>query len=374
MDAQKPLVTVCVSYYNDEKYIKNCIDSILVQSLPDFELILFNHASTDASYQIAHSYQDKRIIHIDAPKNLGAGATQNFHYILPHLHGKYYKAFCADDVMEKDCLTKLSAFSKENPDKDIVFGNMTYIDAAGRSLGENWFHHFKGFNVNATEIDLLKMFSEGRNNLPLPASFVKSDILKEIKVDESLTIRADMWLWASALINGAKVGFTDEIVAYYRRHEYQESYFDMEIISRRSEYEKIPFLSLFYNLKDINTAQQIFSDSPYKEQLKDKADIPFYVAEYYMRRYGYSFAYHDLFKMLLDDRQRVHLEKIFGFGVLELRKLYAFKQTNQSFKQRIYAKQPKKLTVLELLYLLAKKILNKIISLVTLRFLRRKKI
>ena len=73
-----PLVTVCIGYYNDEKYLGQCIDSILCQSFSNFELILFNHASTDGSYKIAHSYNDSRIVHIDAPKNLGAGASYNF--------------------------------------------------------------------------------------------------------------------------------------------------------------------------------------------------------------------------------------------------------------------------------------------------------
>lgn len=373
-NSKTPLITVLINYYNDKQYLAASIESILNQSFKNFELILFNHASTDGSRAIAHSYNDVRIIHLDGKKNLGAGASHNLHYIFPYIHGTYYKGFSADDIMAKDGLKYFVEYITKNPDKNLIIGNLEYIDNKGKSLKENWFHYIKNFSTTTTEIDLLKMFSEGKNNIPCPAVMIKTNILKTLQLDESMTIRADMWIWLNALINGAKIGFLDKIIAYYRRHKYQESYFDMDVIRRRSEYEKIPLLSLFYNLKDIATVKQVFTNSPYNAQLKDISDIPFYIAEYYLRHYGYPFAYNDLFKMLLDDKTREHLEQTFGFDVLELRKLYAFKQTNLTFKQRINTKQPQKLTILELLYLLTKKLTNKLIALLTLRFLRRKKI
>lgn len=367
-----PLVTVCVSYYNDEKYLAQCIESILAQSFSNFELILFNHASTDGSYKIAHSYNDSRIIHIDAPKNLGAGASYNFRYVLPKSKGEYYKGFCADDVMDKDCLKVLLDYANKHPNKDIIFGNLNYINANGSLLKGDWFHHFKGFSVNATEIDLLKMYSRVENNLPVPGALIKMEILKNIKFDESMTIYADMWLWLSALINGAKIGFVDKIVGFYRRHQYQESYFNGEIIGRRAEYETVPFLSLFFELKDVDVVKTIFDDSPYRDKMQSADDIPFYVAEYFLRKYGYTFAYEKLFHMLQDDKTRTHLEQMYGFGVLELRKLYAFGQSYRSLKEKIYHKKVKRLTILDLMYLLSRKILNNLISLLTLRFYRRK--
>ena len=78
--------------------------------------------------------------------------------------------------------------------------------------------------------------------------------------------------------------------------------------------------------------------------------------------------------MMLDDETRDRLENVFGFGPLEIRKLYAFRKGKASFKKRVYAKQPQKLTVIELLYLLSKKTLKNLVSLITLRFLRRRKI
>ncbi|MBP3403438.1 MAG: glycosyltransferase [Alphaproteobacteria bacterium] len=365
-----PLITVAVNYYNDKEFLPACIESILNQTYKNFELVLFNHASTDGSRDIARSYNDSRIIHIDAEKNLGAGAMYNFKYILPVIKGDYYKGFCADDVMKSDCLTNLVEYAAENPDKDLIFGNLEYINAAGKKLGQDWFHSVKNFSIAADEIDLLKMFADGKNSLPCPGAMIKANLLRKITLDQSLTIRADMWLWVSMLLQGAKVGYCDKIVGAYRFHDYQESSFDLEIVRQRSEYEKSPFLSLFFGIKSIETAKAVFPDSPYADQLTDTQDIPFYVAEYFLRKEGYPFAYDALFKMMLDDETRDRLERVFGFGVLELRKLYAFRKGKASFKKRVYAKQPQKLTLIELLYLLSKKSLKALISLISLRFLR----
>lgn len=371
MNENSFLITVAVNYYNDKRFLSKCIESILNQSYKNFELILFNHASTDGSRDIARSYNDPRIIHIDAPKNLGAGASYNLRYCLPSFKGKFYKGFCADDVMLPDCLKHLAEYAQNNPEKGLIFGNLEYINAKGKKLGGDWFHSVKNFSINTDEINLLKIFAQGSNILPCSGAFVKTEKLRQIKMDNSLTIRADIWLWLSLLIQGNKIGFCNKIVGSYRRNDQQESYFDADIIARRSETEKPALLSLFFEMRDINVVKAVFPDSPYADKLTDAQDIPFYVAEYFFRKNGYPFAYDALFKMMLDDKTMNRLENIFGFGVLELRRLYAFGKPD-SWKKRLYSKNPKKLNEAELFYLLVRRCLKTVASLITLRSLRHK--
>ena len=370
---ENPLISVVISYYNDKAFLADAVKSVLGQTYQNFELILFNHASTDGSREIARSFDDARIIHIDTDKNLGAGSSYNLRYILPVVKGGFYKSFCADDVMKPDCLANLIKYAAENPDKDLIVGNVEYINKAGKKFGRDWFSDVKNFSITTDEIDLLKMFAQGKNSLPCAGVVISTDMLRKIKLDYSLTIRSDMWLYVSLLIQGAKVGYCNKILASYRFHNYQESSFDMEIVRQRSEYEKEPFLSLFFGIKSVEMAKAIFSDSPYADQLTDPQDIRFYVAEWFLRKGGHLFAYDALFKMMQEDETRDRLERVFGFGVLELRKLYAYKK-ELSFKKRIYAKQPQKLTLIELLYLLFRKILRIFTALITFRFLRHRKI
>lgn len=371
MNENAPLISVVISYYNDKAFLADVVKSVLGQTYQNFELVLFNHASTDGSREIARSFDDARIIHIDADRNLGAGASYNLCYIMPFVKGFFYKPFSADDIMAPDCLKDLVEYSKEHPDKDLIFGNVEYVNTKGKSLRKDWFRSVKTFSKTDNEIDLLKMFAKDRNSLPCPGAMVKTDCLRAITIDQSLTIYADKWLWASLLLRGAKIGFCDKIVACYRLHGYQESSFDKDVVRQRIEYEKAPFLSLFFNLSNVETAKTVFQDSPYADRLTDPRDVPFYVAEYFLRKDGYPFAYEALFKMMLDDETRGRLECVFDFDVLKLRELYAFRK--KSFKRRVYAKQPKRLTLIELLFLLSRKCLRILISLVTFRFLRRRR-
>ncbi len=94
-----PLVSVMIPYYNDEKFLNQSIDSVLAQSYDNLELILINHTCTDRSREIAHSYSDARIRHIDLEKNMGAGGSIIFQEFFIHAKGEYVKMFCADDIL-----------------------------------------------------------------------------------------------------------------------------------------------------------------------------------------------------------------------------------------------------------------------------------
>jgi glycosyltransferase involved in cell wall biosynthesis len=72
-----PLLTVLMPVYNAEQYLPEAIDSILQQTLEDFELLIIDDASVDSSVQIIRNYTDKRIRLIINETNLGISATLN---------------------------------------------------------------------------------------------------------------------------------------------------------------------------------------------------------------------------------------------------------------------------------------------------------
>ena len=120
MNSQKPLVSVFIPYYNDRSFLKDSIESVLHQTYQNFELILLNHASTDGSKEFVHSYKDERIKHIDIDKNLGAGSGILMLEFLKLAKGKYTKQYCADDIMNANCIEVLVNYLEDNPNKDIV--------------------------------------------------------------------------------------------------------------------------------------------------------------------------------------------------------------------------------------------------------------
>ncbi len=105
-DLKTPLVSVLVPIYNVERYLETCLDSILGQTLDDFEAILINDGSTDGSRDIVQRYLDldKRFSVIDK-ENSGYGASMNMG--LERARGTYVAILESDDFLEPDALEKL---------------------------------------------------------------------------------------------------------------------------------------------------------------------------------------------------------------------------------------------------------------------------
>lgn len=70
-DLNNPLISVLMPAYNAEKYIKEAIESILNQTFSNFEFIIIDDGSIDATEEIIKSFKDSRIVYIKNEKNLG---------------------------------------------------------------------------------------------------------------------------------------------------------------------------------------------------------------------------------------------------------------------------------------------------------------
>lgn len=131
------LISVIVPIYNDEKYLRRCIDSIINQTYSNIEVLLILDGSTDSSYQICKSYHDNRI-KIFQKENGGTADTRN--YGLDRAEGKYITFCDTDDFYDTKILEILyKGISSTNSDisavgyKEINENNITnekteYID------------------------------------------------------------------------------------------------------------------------------------------------------------------------------------------------------------------------------------------------------
>ena len=131
------LVSVIVPVYNVEKYLRQCLDSIVGQTLKDIEIICVDDGSTDSSRQILEEYEkkDKRI-KIISQMNKGAGAARNNG--LSVAQGKYLSFLDSDDFFESDMLE--SAYKKAEEDKAdfVVFKSDQYYTEENRYAEVPW--------------------------------------------------------------------------------------------------------------------------------------------------------------------------------------------------------------------------------------------
>lgn len=130
-------VSVILTAYNEEKYIKKAIESILDQTLEDFELIIVNDGSTDNTLDIINSFDDERIIVIDQ-ENAGPGASRN--RALKLAKGEYTMYLDGDDWYSKDAL-EIAYDEAKGKDTDFTFYQMiNYDDKTYETYENDWFN------------------------------------------------------------------------------------------------------------------------------------------------------------------------------------------------------------------------------------------
>lgn len=393
---KKIAISIFIPYYNDETFIEKTVKSCLQQTFTNWELILFDHASTDCSSSIVHKFKDSRIKYIRSDVNLGAGSGKNLSDSLHHMHGKYIKLLCADDIMNPDCLEKLYLYMESHPEKDICFSDMEYIDEFDAPLNTLWSKEIPGVNFENDEKKTLRTMFRGQSHLPYPASFVKKEALESIKLNSTYIMLFDVHLWTSLLIKGYTLGFIPQPLIRYRCHSGQiSSIKQIDIASRRGYLEYSDMCYIYFNISDVNIVKFILDDSIYAQKLteEDKDLIPFVIAYHYITAYLHP---HDFpsgcepFKicgfikineLLNNNIIAEKIQKKFSYGIKEFRDFYSQqenikKQENITYikyiKNKIKNKKASDLSILDIMYIIFRK-LYRIILLKDLRHKKRKK-
>ena len=105
------LVSVIINCRNSEKYLSQCIDSVLIQTYTNYELIIVDNKSKDKTKTIIKSYNDSRIKYYYLKTKLNLGGARNF--ALKKSKGKYIAFIDSDDIWLDDKLEKtVNKFSK----------------------------------------------------------------------------------------------------------------------------------------------------------------------------------------------------------------------------------------------------------------------
>ena len=122
-----PAVSVIIPMYNAENFIRECLKSVLEQTLQDYEVVIVNDCSTDLSRQVVASYVKKfggRLKIFDNEQNLGPGGTRNRG--LQVSRGEYIFFLDADDLIAKDALEKMYDAAKKY-DADVLNLTSCYL-------------------------------------------------------------------------------------------------------------------------------------------------------------------------------------------------------------------------------------------------------
>lgn len=132
MPVEYPLISVLVPCYNRERYIEETLLSILEQDYPNFELIVVDDGSQDASVEKIQALQQRYGFQLYRQANQGVSAALNT--ALSHARGELVATPDSDDIMLPGRLSLQANYMKAHPEVGCLGGRVAYIDAKGKRL------------------------------------------------------------------------------------------------------------------------------------------------------------------------------------------------------------------------------------------------
>lgn len=180
-----PLVSVIIPAYNCEKTIRETIESVLNQTVSDFELIVINDGSPDSTLEVASGIKDSRIKIFSYP-NAGVSASRNRG--ISHARGEFIAFLDADDLWMPNKLEAQLKALQDNPQAQVAYSWMDCIDELGQFLRRGSYITENG-NIYA-KLLLMPFVETGSNPL------IRAEALASVGgFDESLSYGEDWDLY-----------------------------------------------------------------------------------------------------------------------------------------------------------------------------------
>ena len=216
-----PKLSICIPTFNYSRFLPEAIESVLVQSFADFELLIIDDCSTDNTAEIARSYveRDPRIRFSVNPQNLGMVA--NWNLCLHQARGEYIKFVFGDDILvSREALLKMVTVLDSYSFVSLVASARKLVDTFSRDIRtESSFRK----SMNAPGIEIIRRCLVKQKNLigePTAVMFRKRDAKRGFNGDYRQIVDLEMWF---NLLEQGGFAFINEPLCAFRRHPAQQT-------------------------------------------------------------------------------------------------------------------------------------------------------
>lgn len=208
---QTPVLSIIVPVYNVEQYLPMCIESIIGQTVSDFELILVNDGSTDGSLTICKEYaqKDNRIIVINQ-ENTGVSSARNNG--IEHARGAWITFVDSDDWVDSDYL---EGFCLDRYDADLIVQGLEYYD----NRNGKFFKQVRVKDCIIEEVNAKQTVAD--NNLlgsgfPVAKAFSRTLIEKGVRFNPRISYHEDHVFVLEILSKASKIRLSNSVAYKYR--------------------------------------------------------------------------------------------------------------------------------------------------------------
>jgi glycosyltransferase involved in cell wall biosynthesis len=210
-------ISIIIPVYNTEQYLRQCLDSVINQTLKNIEIVIVNDGSTDNSLNILQEYQ-KKYSHIKVINQINKGYSEVRNIGLQNTTGDYIGFVDSDDFIEENMFEKLINKAIET-NADIVSCNYYMV------YNKNKKEEIRAAD-NSKQIEILENSSyrfTGAESVLLDEAFVWNRIYKRnflinnnIKFDKDAFFMEDTLFHRKALICSTKIVYIKDILYFYR--------------------------------------------------------------------------------------------------------------------------------------------------------------
>ena len=215
----QPVVSVIMPVYNGHDHLRQCLDSVVSQTLKDIEIICVDDGSQDDSVDILNEYasRDKRI-HVFRQENAGAGAARNTG--LMHATGKYLSFLDSDDFFEPQMLERAVGKIKTDQADFVVFRCDHYLEdtneykSAKYTLKTDIIPPYTPFNFRSMTGNVFRAFVGWAWDKLYDREFVMEN---NLRFQEQRTSN-DMLFVFSAVVAAKRISYFEDVLAHQRRN------------------------------------------------------------------------------------------------------------------------------------------------------------
>lgn len=314
----KVLVSIIMSVYNEEKYISKSVESILGQTLRDFEFIIIDDGSTDATADIINSYSDNRIRLIKNEVNVGL--TKNLNKAIEISKGKYIARMDGDDIAYLDRLEKQVTLLEENSD-------IAMISCMYKKFGQS--HEVMPVFSDYEQIKVKLLFHPC---LPHPGFLFRKQVFQELDLKYSEAIKYaqdyDLQVRASRLL---KISNLEEILFKYRVHKDQVSIQKRDLqkqCAMRIKKSQLEYMGINLNKKALDFFCNGIPNSKKPSNVRNLVLLDAVLYEIWTRNKSKGYYQESFLKEELNKRFFIEYKKIFNYAFFDAVILNKFKIRN----------------------------------------------
>ncbi|MBD3789204.1 MAG: glycosyltransferase [Campylobacterales bacterium] len=212
--AHLPLVSVLIPLYNANRYISECLDSIICQTYKNLEVIIIDDGSTDNSLAIAREYETlHRHIKVYSQQNSGASAARNKAFA--YAKGEYIQYIDADDCLHEDKIMVQMQNMLEEETATLCFGKCEYFYKDKKNILERDMEIYRQKQFDPCEF-LYMMWLNAEAIPPLGYLMHRSLIEASGGWNEALSNNDDGEFFARVILASKNIIFVPKSISYYR--------------------------------------------------------------------------------------------------------------------------------------------------------------